>query len=335
MDRSPEPISPRAGSSVAGPDMLWIPGGPFMMGSDNGYPEEAPARLVSVDDFWIARTPVTNREFAAFVCDAGYTTVAERALEIHRYPDLSVQDRQPASSVFMPPEPGQPAETVHDWWRYVPGADWRHPLGPHSSVHELDDHPVVHVTLADAEAYAEWAGATLPTEAEWEFAARGGLDGAEFAWGERFTPDGQYMANTWQGEFPRENLLRDGWLRTSPVGAFPANGYGLYDMIGNVWEWTSDWWSIAGAPKAQGSCCAPSHVQPAGKNESIEPGVEGDVFRKVLKGGSHLCAPSYCRRYRPAARHPQSIDSGTSHIGFRCIVRSTSGDIRQAEPKNE
>ncbi len=314
--------------------MLWLSAGQFRMGSDRGYPEEAPVRPVAVEGFWIDRTPVTNRNFAAFVAATGYITMAEKPLDTEQYPDLSAQDRQPASLVFMPPEPGEPADSVHDWWKYVPGADWRHPLGPLSSIDELADHPVVHVALADAEAYAHWAGASLPTEAEWEFAARGGLDGAEFAWGDRFTPDGRYMANTWQGEFPRENLLADGWLRTSPVGAFPANGYGLYDMIGNVWEWTSDWWSTAAAPKARSSCCAPSHVQPAGKEGSIEPGVEGAVFRKVLKGGSHLCAPSYCRRYRPAARHPQPVDTGTSHIGFRCIVRPTPGAFQQPRPEN-
>jgi formylglycine-generating enzyme required for sulfatase activity len=208
------------------------------------------------------------------------------------------------------------------WWTFKFGANWRRPYGPRSSIGGLDDHPVVHVTYRDAEAYAKWAGKDLPTEAEFEFAARGGLDGAEFAWGDELTPGNRQMANTWQGTFPFENLALDGYKRTSPVTAFPPNGYGVYDMIGNVWEWTSDWYSTkheADAPKA---CCIPENPRGGREDASYDPcQPQIKIPRKVLKGGSHLCAPNYCRRYRPAARHAEPIDTSTSHVGFRCVVR--------------
>jgi len=208
------------------------------------------------------------------------------------------------------------------WWTFMKDANWRHPYGPRSDINVLNDHPVVHVSYSDALLYARWAGKDLPTEAEWEFAARGGLDGAEFAWGDELTPDGVHMANTWQGEFPLHNRHEDGYERTSPVTAFPPNGYGLHDMIGNVWEWTSDWYSPrheADAPKA---CCIPENPRGGREEGSYDPRQPNvKIPRKVIKGGSHLCAPNYCRRYRPAARHAEAIDTSTSHLGFRCVVR--------------
>lgn len=304
--------------------MVQIAGGRFRMGSDAHYPEEAPARWVEVDDFWIDVHPVTSREFARFVRETGWVTVAEQPPDPAQYPGALPQFLAPASLLFVPTPGPVPLSDIRAWWSYTLGADWRHPLGPDSSLTGLLDHPVVHVAWADVEAYARWAGKELPTEAEWEFAARGGLDGAEYAWGEELRPGGQAMANTWQGRFPFETLKRGGAFRTSRVGAFPANGYGLHDMIGNVWEWTQDWWSTTAA-KAASPCCAPRNPRGGSAEDSLDrhcPG--GEIPRKVLKGGSHLCAPSYCRRYRPAARHAQPVDTSTSHIGFRCVMRGTS-----------
>jgi formylglycine-generating enzyme len=237
----------------SGADMVRVPGGTFRMGSDKHYPEEAPFRRVTVDAFWMDRTPVTNRQFKEFVKATGHVTFAEIPPDPKDYPGALPHMLYAGSLVFSPPSHPIDLRDWSQWWSFIKGADWRHPSGPDSTIDGLDDHPVVHVAYRDAEAYAKWAGKDLPTEAEWEFAARGGLDGAEFAWGDEFTPGGKHMANTWQGEFPRQNLCEDGFARTSPVGAFPPNGYGLYDMIGNVWEWTTDWYSAkheADAPKA-------------------------------------------------------------------------------------
>jgi formylglycine-generating enzyme required for sulfatase activity len=229
------------------------------------------------------------------------------------------------SLVFAHPRSTFDMRDWSQWWTFMKGADWRHPYGPKSNINVLDHHPVVHVAYADALAYARWAGKDLPTEAEWEFAARGGLDGAEFAWGEEFTPDGKHLANTWQGEFPLHNRHEDGFERTSPVTAFPPNGYGLHDMIGNVWEWTSDWWSSGHEADAPKACCIPQNPRGGAKEASFDPCQPNiKIPRKVLKGGSHLCAPNYCRRYRPAARHAEAVDTSTSHIGFRCVVREGS-----------
>ncbi|HEY2048246.1 MAG TPA: formylglycine-generating enzyme family protein [Caulobacteraceae bacterium] len=303
------------------PGMIRIAGGRFHMGSDRHYPEEAPTRWVEVGSFWIDETPVTNREFAHFVRETGWITVAEQAPEPSQYPGALPEMLTPSSLVFVPTSGPVPLDDLHAWWRYTPGANWRRPLGPESNLVGLWDHPVVHVAWADVAAYAVWAGKELPTEAEWEFAARGGLDDAEFAWGDELHPGGRVMANTWQGRFPFENRKRGGNFRTSRVGAFPANGYGLCDMIGNVWEWTQDWWSASPA-KTTSPCCALRNPLGGGEEESTEPSCPGGhIPRKVLKGGSHLCAPSYCRRYRPAARHAQPIDTSMSHIGFRCVVR--------------
>jgi formylglycine-generating enzyme required for sulfatase activity len=211
-----------------------------------------------------------------------------------------------------------------NWWAWIPGTDWKHPYGPETAIEGLDQHPVVHVTFGDAEACARWEGKALPTEAEWEFAARGGLEGAAYAWGDEFLPGDRHQANTWQGEFPWQNLLSDGYEWTAPVGSFPPNGYGLYDMVGNVWEWTTDWYSSrheADAPKA---CCIPENPRGGAKENSYDPRQpEIRIPRKVVKGGSHLCAPNYCRRYRPAARHAQPVDTSASHIGFRCVTRGS------------
>jgi formylglycine-generating enzyme required for sulfatase activity len=305
-------------------DMVWIEPARFRMGSDDHYPEERPARRVAVDGFWIDRRPVTNADFARFVASTGWTTFAEIPPRAEDYPGALEEMLVPASLVFTPTDGPVDLHQPSAWWRLVPGADWRRPLGPQSSREGLDEHPVVHLAWADVEAYAGWAGLDLPTEAEWELAARGGLDGAEFAWGDELRPGGRHMANLWQGRFPWENLALDGWARTSPVGAYPPNGFGLYDMIGNVWEWTRDWWST-GAQIPSMACCA-ARRQTGGREESSydpdQPQLR--IPRKVLKGGSHLCAPSYCRRYRPAARHPHPIDTSTSHVGFRCVLRPPS-----------
>lgn len=301
------------------PDMVWIPGGAFRMGSDVHYPEEAPTRQAEVQGFWIDAHPVTNRQFAQFVEATGWVTTAETPADPADYPGADPAMLAPSSLVFTPTNGPVSLADIRAWWRYTASADWRRPLGPGSSLEGLWEHPVVHVSWADVEAYAQWAGADLPTEAEWEFAARGGLDGAEFAWGDELEPQGRSMAKTWRGRFPYENLDDDRWPRTAPVGSYPANGYGLHDMIGNTWEWTSDWWSTA-ADRPIRSCCSASRAMlEEASYDPAQPQIR--IPRKVLKGGSHLCAPSYCRRYRPAARHAQPIDTSTSHVGFRCVVR--------------
>jgi sulfatase modifying factor 1 len=295
--------------TVEDPGLAWIPGGVFRMGSDAHYPEECPAHDVSVDGFWMSRHPVTNVEFARFVEVTGYLTVAERP-----------GDQPPGSAVFRQPEGPVDMRDCAAWWTYLPGACWRHPEGPGSDLGGREDHPVVHVTYEDALAYARWVGLELPTEAQWERAARGGLEGAEYCWGDDPTPDGRIMANTWQGEFPWQNLALDGHERTSPVGAFPPNGYGLHDMTGNVWEWTSDWFFPRHPLTAVKACCVPHNPKGPPRELSFDPGSpESSRPCKVLKGGSFLCALNYCLRYRPAARFPQTPDTSTCHIGFRCV----------------
>jgi sulfatase modifying factor 1 len=303
-------------------EMQRIAGATFRMGSEGFYAEEQPLRYVSVDSFRIDVMPVTNRQFAAFVAATGYRTWAERVPVAADYPGADPALLVPASAVFTPTP--HPVDTRNPalWWRLVPGADWRHPCGPDSDLTGLEKHPVVHVALADAEAYAAWAGKRLPTEAEWELAARGGLVERDYAWGDELAPDGRRLANYWAGRFPHERGADDGFPRTSPVGFYPPNGFGLYDMIGNVWEWTSDWYGECDASQvAMRSCCAPRN--PRGGDEAGSRDASDGTHRfgrKVLKGGSHLCAENYCRRYRPAARHPQPVDSSTSHIGFRCAT---------------
>jgi sulfatase modifying factor 1 len=303
-------------------DMIAIPGGTFRMGSDDHYPEERPAHRVTVDPFRIDRSPVTNAMFRRFVDETGYVTFAERPPDPAQYPGAKPSMLQPGSLVFARPQGPVDLRDFHNWWKYVFGADWRHPRGPNATIKGRDDYPVVHVAYEDAEAYAAWAGTVLPSEAEWECAARGGLDGAEYAWGAELTPDGRHLANTWQGDFPWHNARSDGFEGLSPVGSFPPNGYGLLDMIGNVWEWTTDWYAPRHPGEAVKACCVPRNPRGPAVDDSYDacaPQVR--IPRKVLKGGSHLCAPNYCRRYRPAARFPEPVDTSTSHVGFRCIVR--------------
>jgi sulfatase modifying factor 1 len=309
--------APTAGPSE---NMVWIPGGEFLMGSDNHYEEEAPAHRVKVAGFWMDRTTVTNREFEGFVNDTGYVTVAERSADPADYPGAKPEMLAPSAVVFIKPKQRVDMRNTHNWWAYVRGANWRHPRGPASSIRGLLDHPVVHVAWKDVVAYATWAGKEIPTEAEWEFAARGGLDGAEFVWGDEFFPDGKPMANTWQGEFPWQNIMLDGYERTAPVGSFPPNGYGLFDMAGNVWQWTTDWYQEHG--KIDSPCCTikdPRGAELEASYSTDQPEIK--IPRKVMKGGSHLCAPSYCRRYRPAARMAHPVDTPISHLGIRCIIR--------------
>ena len=306
-------------------EMVWIPGGTFRMGSADFYVEERPVHEVTVEGFWMDRDAVTNEQFGRFVEATGYVTLAERELNPADFPGAPPENLVPGSMVFQKSQGPVDLRNYANWWAWVPGASWRHPLGPDSSLDGRQQHPVVHVAYEDVEAYATWAGKELPTEAEWEFAARGGLDGATFTWGNEEFPDGKPMVNSWQGEFPWQNLLTDGYEGISPVGSFPPNGYGLNDMAGNVWEWTSDWYEPRGADPTVKSCCMgsvnPRVVSPEKSYDSRQPQVR--IPRKVVKGGSHLCAPNYCFRYRPAARQPQMIDTGMCHMGFRCIVRST------------
>jgi len=315
--------TPAPGEDSGGPDMVMIPGGTFMMGSDHHYAEEAPAHRVTVDPFRIDVTPVTNRQFAAFVAATGHRTTAEIAPRAEDYPGALPHMLRAGSLTFRPPAGPVPLGNAYVWWAFTFGASWRHPEGPESTIEGLDDHPVVHVSFDDAMAYARWAGKDLPTEAEWEFAARGGLDGKNYAWGDDLTPGGVHMANTWQGRFPFENLTEDGYARTSPVGSYQPNGYGLYDMIGNTWEWTQDWFVARHQAEAGKACCIPRNPRGPAMGESIDPNDPARIPRKVLKGGSHLCAPNYCRRYRPAARHPEPVDTSTGHVGFRCVRRVT------------
>jgi sulfatase modifying factor 1 len=300
--------------------MQWIEGGSFLMGSERFYPEERPVRQVQVDGFYIDRHPVTNAQFAAFVGETGHRTLAEIAPDPKDYPGMPPEMARAGSIVFSPPTRPVPLDQPHLWWEFHFGARWDRPLGGTSSLRGMENHPVVHIAYSDAEAYCAWAGKSLPTEAEWEFAARGGRHDVDYAWGDALAPNGRMLANYWQGRFPSENLCSDGWERTSPVETFPPNDYGLYDMIGNVWEWTSDWYGTPTTPHR--SCCIISNPRGGSERDSLDPALPAiPIGRKVLKGGSHLCAENYCQRYRPAARHPQAVDSSTSHIGFRCIVR--------------
>src|SRR3954451_3661025 len=301
--------------------MVGIPGGTFAMGCDRFYPEEAPVRHVAVDGFSIDRHPVTVGEFSRFVADTGYVTVAERQPAAADYPDADPHLLVPGSLVFRRTAGPVDLRDFRNWWAYVPGADWRHPEGAGSSLAGRGRHPVVHVGFEDAAAYAAWAGKSLPTEAEWERAARGGLEGALFAWGDEFAPGGRMMGNTWQGEFPWQNLRADGYEGTSPVAVFPPNGYGLYDMTGNVWEWTTDFFSMRHPGEVESPCCIPRNPRVTSEAAGSAPGEA--IPRRVIKGGSHLCAPNYCLRYRPAARQGEAVDTATGHIGFRCIVRTS------------
>jgi formylglycine-generating enzyme len=289
--------------------MAWVPGGEFLMGSEDFYPEERPVRRVEVEGFWMDERLVTAADFRRFARETGYVTVAERPLDPADYPGAEADLLVPGGLVFRASEGPVDLSDFRNWWEYVPGASWKRPGGPGTTINGRDLHPVTQVAYEDASTYAVWAGKELPTEAEWERAARGGLEGAVFAWGDEHFPEA--MANTWQGEFPWQNLKLDGYDRTSPAGSFPPNGYGLYDVTGNVWEWTTDFFAANG--HAENPCCAPGAASVAA----------GETFpRRVIKGGSHLCAPNYCLRYRPAARQAESVDTATAHIGFRCIARA-------------
>lgn len=283
---------------VAAPDMIALPGGIFRMGSDHHYSEEAPARDVTVAPFRIARTPTTNRQFAAFVTATGYVTTAEREIDPEDFPDVGATRLKPGALVFRPLERVPSSYDWRQWWRYKRGASWRRPEGGGTIFAGRLEHPVVCVSHADAVAYAAWAGLRLPTEAEWEYAARGGA-GSDFPWGNELAPHGVAMANTWSGPFPVASD-RGKAIRTTRVGSFPANAHGLVDAIGNVWEWTSDEFEDF----SSGSCC----------------GGEAGERARVVKGGSFLCAPDYCARYRPAARQPQTVDTAAGNIGFRCAA---------------
>lgn len=288
--------------------MALVRGGKFLMGSNDHYAEEAPAHRVKVSDFLIDKHAVTNAQFKKFVEATGYVTLAERMPYFKYEPELPAFMRQPGSAVFVMPD-----GTEFGRWRYVQGASWRSPTGPGSNIENLMNHPVVHVAYEDALAYAKWAERDLPTEAQWEYAARGGFDNMPYVWGAAFAPDGKTMANTWQGEFPFENELTDRYMGTSPVGCFPPNGYGLYDMAGNVWQWTSTWFRPEHDSREARDPQGPDEA------ESYDPRSPG-VPAKVIKGGSHLCAANYCARYRPSARQARETNSGTSHIGFRTVI---------------
>jgi formylglycine-generating enzyme required for sulfatase activity len=295
-------------------ELIDLPGGDFRMGSTAFYPEEAPVHTATVSAIAVERHPVTNAQYARFVADTGYVTVAERPLDPESYPGVAEADLMPGALVFRPTDGPVDLRDWRQWWDWAPGASWRRPFGPGSTVDDRSDHPVVQISYVDATAYAQWAGRRLPTETEWEYAAQGGVS-TTYAWGDDVTADGRLMANTWQGRFPYRNDGALGWVGTSPVGTFPANGFGLLDMIGNVWEWTSTRYSMRHRARRPGdedtteaTGCCPQARDP-------DPTVN-----QTLKGGSHLCAPEYCHRYRPAARSSQSQDSATTHIGFRCVV---------------
>jgi formylglycine-generating enzyme len=344
VDTSSHPLGRRPGKH-----MVWVPGGEFRMGSDDFYPEERPVRDVRVAGFWMDAYPVTVAAFRRFVRSTGYVTVAERPLDPALDAGLDLGLLAPGSLVFH--KTGGPVDLSDSraWWSYVPGASWRNPEGPGSTVHGRDRHPVTHIAYDDALAYAAWAGRRLPTEVEWEFAARGGLDGAVYAWGDEFSPGGRLMANTWQGDFPWRNALLDRYERTSPVGSFPSNGYGLFDMTGNVWEWTTDLFDKAGLDRSAKATCVPQSprlmlpgqrgpaedgartgpVSAAGSDGAGSDGASSDggpvggdrreVAVRVIKGGSYLCSATYCLRYRPAARQGKAVDTATCHLGFRCV----------------
>ncbi|MDX2038844.1 MAG: formylglycine-generating enzyme family protein [Isosphaeraceae bacterium] len=295
------------------PGMRWIAGGRFSMGCDD--PEMGDARPwheVTVRGFWMDETEVTNAQFAEFVKATGYVTSAERALDPKDFPGIPKQDLAPAGVTFSPPDRPVPLDNHLAWWRLVPGADWRHPEGPHSNISGKENHPVVHVSWEDAAAYAKWAKKRLPTEAEWEFAARGGADRLPYIWGTEMNPGGKALANTWQGRFPVENTLADGHRLTAPVKSYPPNAFGLYEMAGNVWEWCADWY------RPDYYRLSPS-VDPQGPSDSYDPQEPG-VMKRVQRGGSFLCSDQYCKRYNPGSRGKGDHASGANHVGFRCVL---------------
>ena len=309
--------------------MVWIPGGEFLMGCedprklDHGgnepMPDARPIHRVSVDGFWMDRVEVTNRQYAAFVKATGYITVAERTPKAEDFPGAPPENLVAGSVVFSPPREAVPLDDHYRWWNYVRGACWRHPEGPESSVEKRGDYPVTHIAYEDAEAYAKWAGKRLPTESEWEFAARGGLDEKPFAWGEEFRPGSKWMANTWQGEFPVKDTGDDGYVGLAPVAKFPSNGYGLFDMSGNVWEWCSDWYRPDGYAECTAAAPKGKSVRnPQGPESSFDP-AEPRERKRVHRGGSFLCTEQYCARYLIGTRGKGEISSASNHLGFRCV----------------
>jgi formylglycine-generating enzyme len=325
---APTPAQPDATSATAarinstsapGPapaGMVWIPGGTFWMGCENcEMPDALPVHLVTVDGFWIDETPITNAQFAQFVAATGYVTIAERKPDPKDFPGVPPEKLVPGSAVFSPPQEPIPLDNPYAWWRYVDGASWKHPEGPGSSTKGREHHPVVHIAWDDAQAYANWAGKRLPTEAEYEFAARGGLDRKLYAWGDELKPAGHWPANIWQGHFPSQNLAEDGFVMTSPVKAFPPNKFGLYDVGGNVWQWCSDWYR----PDYYEKLAAQGTVRnPQGPSDSYDPQEPGQP-KRVQKGGSFLCSDQYCVRYLVGSRGKGAVDSGSSNVGFRCV----------------
>jgi formylglycine-generating enzyme len=309
--------------------MVWIPGGTYLRGSDNPkMPDARPKHQVEVDGFWMDKTAVTNEQFARFVDATGYVTIAERTPEAKDFPGAPPENLVAGSVVFTPTDGPVPLDNYLRWWRYVKGANWRRPEGPKSDLKGREKYPVVQVAWADAVAYAKWAGKRLPTEAEFEFAARGGLDGKKYDWGDEFMPDGKHMANTWQGKFPYLNTEEDGYRGAAPVGSFPANGYGLYDMAGNVWEWCADWYRADYYAKL---AAGPQPVRnPQGPEDSYDPAEPGTP-KRAMRGGSYLCTDEYCSAYEVGARGKGEPDSGQNHLGFRCVMTKEMAEKAKAK----
>jgi formylglycine-generating enzyme required for sulfatase activity len=297
--------------------MVWIASGEFWMGSDDPrFLDAQPVHRVAMDGFWIDETEVTNEQFAMFVEATGYVTIAERVPRAEEFPGAPPENLVAGSVVFAPPGNAVELNDHYQWWTYIAGANWRHPDGPGSTIDDRKNHPVVHIAWDDAMAYAAWAGKRLPTEAEWEFAARGGLDRQPFGWGGEFQPGGKFMCNSFQGHFPEKNTAEDGFSSTAPVKSFPPNAYGLYDMAGNVWEWCSDWYR----PDTFARRLMESEIaaNPRGPNTTFDPSEPG-VAKRVMKGGSYLCTDQYCTRYMPGGRGKGEPSTGTNHLGFRCV----------------
>ena len=331
------PTTPNTASppAKAPQGMAWIPGGEFSMGAQNppdmddvgmkATLDSRPVHRVYVDGFFMDKTDVTNAQFSAFVKATGYVTVAERKPRAEDYPGAPPENLVAGSVIFAPPDHPVPLNDYYQWWTYVPGANWRHPLGPKSSIVGKENYPVVHVSYEDALAYAKWAGKRLPTEAEWEFAARGGLAGKPYVWGDEFRPKGRWMANTHEGHFPDKDTGEDGYSGIAPVAKFPANRYGLFDMAGNVWQWTSDWYRPDYYQKLEADGVARN---PQGPDSAYDPSEPGHS-KKAQRGGSFLCTDQYCSRYIVGTRGKGDVDTGTNHLGFRCVMSLQRAETAQ------